>query len=87
MTFRRGDVVLVVAPGAYGKARPAVIVQADIFNVDAPSVRALSSALIAPPEQLTLQLHESLGRIIDPRSFVPRPVDDLSPRQSVPGGR
>jgi len=30
--MKRGDVVLVVAPGDYGKPRPAVVVQSDIFN-------------------------------------------------------
>lgn len=38
MRFRRGDIVLVVAPGAFGKARPAVVLQADLFNTDPPSV-------------------------------------------------
>lgn len=28
----RGDIVLVVASGDYGKPRPAVVVQADVFN-------------------------------------------------------
>ena len=28
----RGDIALVVLPGAYGKPRPAVIVQADLMN-------------------------------------------------------
>jgi mRNA interferase MazF len=30
----RGDVVIVAAPGDYGKARPAVIVQSDAFPED-----------------------------------------------------
>jgi mRNA interferase MazF len=32
MAMKRGDVVLVTAPGDYGKSRPAVVVQSDIFN-------------------------------------------------------
>ena len=32
MEVKRGDVVLCVAPGAYGKPRPAVVVQSDLFN-------------------------------------------------------
>lgn len=32
MELKRGDIVLCVAPGDYGKSRPAVIVQSDIFN-------------------------------------------------------
>ncbi len=30
--FRRGDVVLCALPGDYGKPRPAVVVQSDLFN-------------------------------------------------------
>ncbi len=30
--MNRGDVVLLAAPGDYGKPRPAVVVQSDLFN-------------------------------------------------------
>jgi mRNA interferase MazF len=36
-SVQRGDVVLVVAPGSYGKPRPAVIVQTDLANETHPS--------------------------------------------------
>lgn len=36
--MRRGDVVIVAAPGDYGKPRPAVIVQSDAFPADSASV-------------------------------------------------
>ena len=32
MEMKRGDVVICAAPGDYGKPRPAVVVQSDIFN-------------------------------------------------------
>ena len=32
MEIRRGDVVICAAPGDYGKPRPAVVVQSDLFN-------------------------------------------------------
>ena len=38
MEVIRGDVVLVVAPGDYGKPRPAVVVQSDLFNPTHASV-------------------------------------------------
>jgi mRNA interferase MazF len=31
-SVRRGDIVVCVLPGDYGKPRPAVVVQADVFN-------------------------------------------------------
>jgi mRNA interferase MazF len=36
--MRRGDIVLVAAPGDYGKPRPAVIVQSDAFPGNHASV-------------------------------------------------
>lgn len=30
--MKRGDIVIVVAPGDFGKPRPAVVVQSDLFN-------------------------------------------------------
>jgi len=30
--MKRGDLVIVTAPGDYGKPRPALVVQADLFN-------------------------------------------------------
>lgn len=38
--MRRGDVVTIVLPGAYGKPRPALVVQADFFEA-LPSVTIL----------------------------------------------
>ena len=32
--MKRGDIVLVVLPGDYGKARPALVVQADTLTAD-----------------------------------------------------
>jgi mRNA interferase MazF len=32
MEMKRGDVVICAAPGDYGKPRPAVVVQSDLFN-------------------------------------------------------
>ena len=38
MTYRRGDVITCALPGDFGKPRPAVIVQSDLFNATHPSV-------------------------------------------------
>jgi mRNA interferase MazF len=48
---KRGDVVVVAVPGDYGKPRPAVVVQADIFNDAHASVTLLpvTSTLVDSP--------------------------------------
>ena len=38
--MRRGDLVTVVLPGAYGKPRPALVIQSDLFD-EHPSVTIL----------------------------------------------
>jgi len=49
--MRRGDIVVAAAPGDYGKPRPAVIVQSDVFNPTHASVVIcpLTSRLIDAP--------------------------------------
>jgi mRNA interferase MazF len=48
---KRGDIVLVVARGDYGKPRPAVIVQSDLFNPTHASllVCLLTSEIVMAP--------------------------------------
>ena len=38
MEVRRGNVVLCASPGDYGKPRPAVVVQSDLFNLTHASI-------------------------------------------------
>lgn len=51
MEIKRGDIVLCVVAGDYGKPRPALVVQADLFNPAHPSVALLpiTSHLIDTP--------------------------------------
>jgi mRNA interferase MazF len=48
---KRGDIVVVVAPGDYGKPRPAVIVQSDLYNATHASllVCLLTSETVKTP--------------------------------------
>jgi mRNA interferase MazF len=62
--MKRGDVILVVASGDYGKAHPAVVVQSDIFNETHASIVVclLSSDLQdAPLFRLTIQPTDENG--------------------------
>jgi mRNA interferase MazF len=40
LALRRGDLVTIVVPGAYGKPRPALVIQSDLFD-EHPSVTIL----------------------------------------------
>ncbi len=57
MDVRRGDVVVVALPGDYGKPRPALVVQADLFNATHSSVTLLpltSTVVNAPLFRMTI---------------------------------
>ena len=50
--MQRGDIVTVAAPGAYGKPRPAVVIQGDILNQANPRstiVALMTSAIVDAP--------------------------------------
>ena len=56
--MKRGDLVVVAVAGDYGKPRPALVVQADVFNESHPSVTLLpvTSPLVdAPLFRLTVE--------------------------------
>jgi mRNA interferase MazF len=58
--MKRGDLIVVSAPGDYGKPRPAVLVQSNVFPADYPSVIVC---------QLTTQIADADFRLtVEPRS-------------------
>lgn len=64
MDVRRGDVVAVALPGDYGKPRPAVVVQADLFNTTHSSVTLLpltSTVVDAPLFRMTIDPNRDNG--------------------------
>jgi len=71
MEVTRGDIVLCVAKGDYGKPRPAVIVQSDLFNTTHASITLcpITSELIAAP-MLRLSLSPSRENGLVKRSQV-----------------
>jgi mRNA interferase MazF len=55
--LKRGDIVTIAAPGDYAKPRPALIVQADVFNDIHASITAIpltSTIIDAPLFRITL---------------------------------
>lgn len=62
--LKRGDLVIVTLPGDYGKPRPALIVQADLFNETHASVTVVpvtSTLVDAPLFRLTLEPSPGTG--------------------------
>ena len=58
MNWRRGDVVICAPPGEFGKPRPAVVLQSDLFNPSHASVTLCpitSHALDAPLFRVALK--------------------------------
>jgi mRNA interferase MazF len=50
LEVRRGDIVAIVLPGAYGKPRPALVVQSDLFDTLASvTILPVTSELRAAP--------------------------------------
>ncbi len=48
--MKRGDVVTVIMPGSYGKPRPAIIYQADVFNkMSSVTILPLTSHIVDLP--------------------------------------
>lgn len=49
--MKRGDVVTIAASGDYGKPRPALVIQSDLFNATHASVTVLpiTSTLVSAP--------------------------------------
>ena len=61
--MRRGDLVIVSAPGDYGKPRPAIVIQSDWLKAtDSVLLSLLTSALVeAPLYRLQIEPSETNG--------------------------
>jgi mRNA interferase MazF len=78
--MRRGEVVTIVLPGAYGKPRPALLVQSDLFDaLGSVSVLPITSELrTAPLMRISVEPTEGNGLrkksqvMIDKTQTVPR---------------
>ena len=62
--MKRGEVITVVAPGDYGKPRPAVVIQSDLFNDTHASITiapVTGTIVDAPLFRLTIEPTASSG--------------------------
>jgi mRNA interferase MazF len=77
MPTSRGDVVLVAAPGDYGKPRPAVIVQTDAFPESHASVvicRMTFALVEAPAFRVTIEPGPETGLRARSQVMTDKPV-------------
>ncbi len=88
--MKRGDIVLVTAPGDYGKRRPAVVIQSDLFNDTHASIVVclICSALVdAPLFRLTVAPSADNGLKEPSQILVDKMVALRRERLSEPLGR
>ncbi len=88
--MRRGDVVIIVATGDYGKPRPAVIVQTDAFPVTHASVvicQMTSEIVEAPDFRVTIEPSEENGLRVRSQVIADKPVTVRRGRIGQPIGR
>jgi mRNA interferase MazF len=74
---RRGDLVAVALPGDFGKPRPALIVQSDLFNATHPSVTLLplSSEIRSTPQfRITVEPSPLNGLSVVSQIMVDKPM-------------
>jgi mRNA interferase MazF len=75
--MNRGDVVIVAAPGDYGKPRPAVIVQTDAFPEEHSSVvicQMTSEVVDAPDFRVTIDPSAENGLQLRSQVMADKPV-------------
>jgi mRNA interferase MazF len=77
MPISRGDIVIVAAPGDYGKPRPAVIVQSDAFPDGHASViicQVTSELAEAPDFRVTIEADPQTGLSTRSQVMADKPV-------------
>jgi mRNA interferase MazF len=75
--MKRGDVVIVAAPGDYGKSRPAIIVQTDAFPEAHSSVvicQMTSEVVDAPDFRVTIDPSAENGLQLRSQVMADKPV-------------
>jgi mRNA interferase MazF len=86
MEMKRGDVVICAAPGDYGKPRPAVVVQSDLFNGTHSSVVVClitSNVVEAPLFRIPVPAGRATGLKVESQAMVDKVI--AIPRYKITG--
>jgi mRNA interferase MazF len=87
---RRGDVVAVALPGDFGKPRPGLVVQSDLFNETHPTVTVLpltSEIRSAPQFRITVEPSPDNGLRLVSQVMVDKPMTFRRDKIRAPFGR
>jgi mRNA interferase MazF len=88
--MNRGDVVTVALPGDFGKPRPALIVQSDLFNETHPTVTLLpltSEIRSAPQFRITVEPSTANGLRLVSQIMIDKPMTFRRDKIREPFGR
>jgi mRNA interferase MazF len=88
--MRRGDVVVVALPGDFGKPRPALIIQSDLFNETHPTLTVLpltSEIRSAPQFRITVEPSPTNGLRRISQIMVDKPMTFRRDKIRAPLGR
>lgn len=88
--MRRGDLVTVALPGDFGKPRPALIIQSDLFNETHPTVTLLpltSEIRSAPQFRITVEPTPDNGLRVVSQIMVDKPMTFRRDKMRPPFGR
>ena len=86
----RGDLVTVALPGDFGKPRPALIIQSDLFNKTHPTVTLLpltSEIRSAPQFRITVEPSATNGLRLVSQIMVDKPMTFRRDKIKEPFGR
>lgn len=82
--MRRGDLVTVSLPGAYGKPRPAVVVQSDFFSeLESVTILPVTSLLVEEAGLLRITVEADKNNGLETKSQIMIDKAHTMPRDSV----
>jgi len=87
---RRGDLVAVALPGDFGKPRPALVIQSDLFNQTHPTLTVLpltSEIRSAPQFRITVEPTPANGLRVVSQIMVDKPMTFWRDKIRTPFGR
>jgi mRNA interferase MazF len=87
---RRGDLVVVSLPGDFGKPRPALVIQSDLFNETHPTITVLpltSEIRSTPQFRITVEPAPSNGLRLISQIMIDKPMTFLRAKIQPPFGR